>query len=230
MRAVNLLPKTESRQGISLPGRWVFVAALAPVLAACLVYYMYSSAHSGVQQKQALLRVVNEQLAAATAASSQASTEAGLVGERTGWAAALQDAVSKQMPWDVTLNDLARVLPPDVWLTNLNATSPTPANVAPLLPTATTTTGSTTTASTTTTTTTTAATTAPVANPTAFTLQGYAKSQNEIALVLSRLRLMPMLTDVTLGSTSNVVTPTGTNVVQFQVTANIQQLPTGGGA
>ncbi len=49
---------------------------------------------------------------------------------RASWEAALQDALSKQMPWDVTLDDLARVLPSDVWLTALSVQTPTPANVA----------------------------------------------------------------------------------------------------
>ncbi len=38
--------------------------------------------------------------------------------------------------------------------------------------------------------------------PTAFTINGYAHSQEAVARLLARLRLLPMLGDVTLGSTT----------------------------
>ena len=66
-------------------------------------------------------------------------------------------------------------------------------------------------------------------NPTAMNMTGYASSNDEVATVLSRLRLLPMLSNVTLGSTSTVAGATGKPYVQFTVTASVQQVPTGAG-
>jgi Tfp pilus assembly protein PilN len=227
MKAVNLLPKGDKGGGLSLPSPWVLVAALAPIVAIVGVVLLYSHEQSQVDAKKAELTAVQARLDNLNAAASRASTQTGFVSERTAWELALQDALSKQMPWDVTLNDLARVLPDNVWLTSLNAQSPTPANVvAPVAPPPSTTTTSGSSTTTTTTATTTTATT-PVVNPTALSISGYAGSQEDIATLLTRLRLLPMLGNVTLGSTSTVAAPGSKPYVQFSVTASIQHPPTG---
>jgi Tfp pilus assembly protein PilN len=227
MKAVNLLPKGDGRGGVSLPSKWILVAALAPVVAIIGVVLLYSNAHSQVDAKKAELTAVQARLATLNAAASRVSVQTGFVSERAAWELALQDALSKQMPWDVTLNDLARVLPDNVWLTSLNAQSPTPANVAaPVAPPPSTTTTSGSSTTTTTTATTTTATT-PAVNPTALSISGYAGSQADVATLLTRLRLLPMLGNVTLGSTNTVKSPTGKPYVQFAVTASIQHPPTG---
>jgi Tfp pilus assembly protein PilN len=155
-----------------------------------------------------------------------------LVGQLSQRQAALEDALSKEVSWDATLDDLARVLPKDVWLTSLSAQSPTPAGVATVAPTpAATTTGSTTTTSTAATTTTTAAPVPAATTPTAFTISGFAGSQDSVAELLARLRLMPMLNNVTLGNTTTRAPAVagGKSFVQFQVSANIQSIPNGAG-
>ena len=120
MRAVNLVPKNEGRGARSMPSPWVLVAAIAPVLAIVIVVLAYSHEQSGVQAKQAELNAVQTRLAALQASGDKASAQTGFVSMRSSWEVALQDALSKQMPWDVTLDDLARVLPTDVWLTTLS--------------------------------------------------------------------------------------------------------------
>ncbi len=229
MRAVNLLPSNESATRRRMPNPWVWVAALAPILAFGLIYYGYSSAHSSVQKKQSELTAANAHLAAMGAAAARGQAESGLLGQLSQRQAALLDALGKEMPWDVTLNDLARVMPKDVWLTSLSVQSPTPADVAAVAPIVATTTTASTTTSTTETTTTAATPVAPTPAPVAFTISGYAGSQGSVAELLARLQLMPMLNNVTLGSTTSAPAPNGKGFVQFQVTASVQAIPTGVG-
>ena len=200
MRAVNLLPKDVVRDRRGLPSPWVMLSAAAPVLAGSLVYLGYSTEHSTLVTKRGELAAVRSRLESVKAAGASAAAQTSLVGERTKRQLALEDALAKVMPWDVTLDDLARVIPKDVWLTALSADSPTPAGVA--TPTA-----------------------ASPPNPTGFTLSGYAHSQDAVAHLLARLRLLPMLGNVALGSTSGATGDTGKGLVQFQVTASVQAMP-----
>ena len=200
MRAVNLLPKDEvrARRGLPRLGPWIVVSAAAPVLAASFVYLGFSIEHSSVTAKRAELRTVHERIRALNGSSdASAIGEAALVGERSLRQAALVDVLAKGVSWDVMLDDLGRVIPPDVWLTTLTAQSPTPSGVA-------------------------VATTAVGPNPTGFTLAGFAHSQEAVAHLLARLQLLPMLSDVTLGSTTASDPGTGQPVVQFQLTAIVQ--------
>jgi Tfp pilus assembly protein PilN len=203
MRAVNLLPKDDPRtRRRGLPNPWVLLSVAAPLVAGGGVYFAYSSEHSSVASRSAQLAAVQSRLAALTPAVSNAAAESGLLSQRASREAALQDAVAKGMPWDVTLDDLARVLPKQVWLTSLSAQSPTPASVA-------TPTGA----------------ASSSGGPAGFTLQGFAHSQTEVADLLARLSLLPMLNNVSLASTSTSqpTGATGPSTVQFEVTAGLQQ-------
>ncbi len=211
MRAVNLLPRDDPRtRRRGMPGPWVMLSAAAPFVAGGVVYLAYSSEHSSVAAKRAALGDVRSRLATVTPAIANTAAESGLVAQRAARQAALQDALTKMMPWDVTLDDLARVLPKNVWLTSLSVQSPTPA--ASATPTA---------------------AASGLAGAAGFTLQGYAQSQTEVADVLARLSLLPMLNNVSLASTSTSASSSGpasastgaTGSVQFEVTAGIQQPP-----
>lgn len=229
MRAVNLLPKDDARSRRTLPSPWVLLSAVAPILAGSLVYLGYSVEHSSVVAKRGELGVVQARLATLTAARSGVAAESGLLSQKVQRQIALQDALGKAMPWDVTLDDLARVIPTDVWLTNLTVDSPTPAGVAAPPPTPTPTTPATTTTTTSGSATPATPAPAPPVNPTAFTLTGYAHSQDAVAHLLARLRLMPMLGNVALGNTSAATGDTSNGIVQFTITASIQALPKAAG-
>jgi Tfp pilus assembly protein PilN len=228
MRAVNLLPRDDARTRRGLPSPWVMVAATAPVVAGCLVYVGYSVEHAKVVDKTAKLAAIQARLDRLTTAQSGLAAESGLVGLRGARMVALQDALSKSMVWDVTLQDLARVLPKGVSLTSLSAQSPTPAASAA------TTTG--------------APAPVPTTAPQTFNLVGLAATHDQVAELLERLSLLPMLTNVTLGSTSTVtvtapapaptaaslgVTTTPTKPpptqLQFTVTAGVVQPGQGAG-
>jgi Tfp pilus assembly protein PilN len=203
MRAVNLLPGDDPRtRRRALPGPAVLLSAAAPLVAGGAVYLGYSHEHSTVTSKQAELAAVQHRITALTPALASTAAETGLVGERSSRQAALQDALSKAMPWDVTLTDLARVLPKQIWLTSLSANSPTPASAAAPTP-----------------------ATPSTSGPAAFTLQGIAHSQAQVADLLARLSLLPMLNDVSLASTATSTTTGGPTLVQFEVTAGLQQPP-----
>jgi Tfp pilus assembly protein PilN len=228
MRAINLLPQqaaAERRTGLAAKLPFVGSAAV-PVIALVLVFVGYTSAHSGVASKQSQLATLNAELAASTPATAAAAapSTAGLVAERSARLSALQTALANEVPWDTALLDLARVIPPNVWLTSLTALSPTPADKplpAPVAPT--TSTGS----SSTTTTTTPAPTPAtPSGAPTGFTIQGATYTQADVGTLLARLQLLPDLTNVTLVSTTQQ--QAGTKVlVEFDITASLQSTTTG---
>ncbi|HWB21726.1 MAG TPA: PilN domain-containing protein [Gaiellaceae bacterium] len=223
MRAVNLLPREAVREPRKIPSAVPLVCSLAvPVVAISLVIVGYSGVHADLAVKRAQLAALQASAAtAAPAVSAEAITaESGLVSERTQRLAALQAALGKEVPWDVTLRDVARVIPAGVWLSSLNASSPAPADVVPAPDPAPA--GSTTPA---------APAPAPAPAPSsssgaAFTMGGFAYTNEDVALLLRRLQLLPALGDVTLVSTTQTTTNDKT-VVQFQITAVVQPLPAG---
>lgn len=193
MRAVNLLPVGAYAPKQRLPHAPVVLAATVPVLAGALVYLGYSVEHSKVTDRQSNLSVVQAQITA-LAPSPELVAESSKVGsERTTREAALNDALTKRMDWHVMMDRLSRVLPPGAWLSSLTAASPTPASSTTAAP-----------------------------NPNGFSLQGYADSEATVATVLSRLALVPGLSDVVLGGTTT--TTVGTNrklYVQFTINAGV---------
>ena len=216
MRAVNLLPRELLPQQRALP-RYAPIAGAAavPVIALVLVFVGYSRAHSTVTSDEAQL--ASAQAAAAAAGSSQtvpatATADATLTAERTQRLNALQTVLADQIPWDVSLNQFARALPANVWLSSLTATSPTPESTPA-------------TTAATTTTTPAPAPAAPAA--TSFTITGYARTEDDVALLLQHLQLLPSLTNVTLGSVTQS-TVGNESVVQFTVMAAVQSASAGG--
>jgi Tfp pilus assembly protein PilN len=193
MRAVNLLPKEISRStGLKLNVP-VAVAAAAPILAGCLVFVGYTLSHSSLHSKQGDLAAVRAQVAALPVSTTRVQPGGpAIISERTARRSALDSALLDRLDWDVALQDVARVLPGDVWITTLGFTSPTPAD----------------------------STAPPAANPNGFTISGYTYSQLSVARLLTRLQLLPMLSGVTLGSTSSS-TVANKPVVQFSVTAAV---------
>jgi Tfp pilus assembly protein PilN len=208
MQAVNLLPK----QAVVAPGRNLGPLALAgaaavPVIAIVLVVVGYSTASSSVAAEKTSFAALQAQIAAlggATAAHPKTATDTAtaaqwnaLIAERTARRTELDAVLGQELPWDSMLRSVARILPSDVWLTALNIQSPVTFGAA-------------------------AATSgAPGVAATNITLTGDGESEKSIALLLVRLRLLPILSNISLGPTSS--TPIGAkSVIQFTVTASIQ--------
>jgi Tfp pilus assembly protein PilN len=213
MHAVNLLP----RQLAATPGRTLqplalVGAAAVPVIAIIFVVIGYSTASSSVAAEKAKFAALQAQVRAlggATATTKpQSSTDTAtaaqwnaLISERMARRTELDAVLAQELPWDSMLRNLARILPSEVWLTQLNLQSPITFGAAA------------------------AATAAPGVAATNVTFTGYGESEKSIALLLVRLRLLPLLSNVSLGTTSSSLIGAKT-VVQFTVTAAIQ-LPAG---
>lgn len=218
MRAINLLPQSTGRSRRGRPSPWVFLAAAAPLVACGLVYLGYTTQHSTVVAKRGELRVVRAQFAKLPRVDQTVASDAGLLAERNQREAALNDALAKRMAWDLTLNDVARVLPKDVWLTGLTVQSPSPADAAAPAPAPVAATSS---SSKTTTTTPAAPAPAAPASPQGFTLNGSALSEGDVADLIARLNLLPMLNNVTLLSTQSSAAAAGKPTFQFQIVASV---------
>jgi Tfp pilus assembly protein PilN len=204
MRPVNLMTK-DATSGRSLPPVGLILAGAAPIVAIGVVAVGYSFTHGTVQKDQDQLAAVQAQVAAIPVAHSTTPAFAAISVESNSRRSSLDSALTDRFQVDSALAAIARVLPSDAWLTSLNLTSPTPADV-PVAPPAVATDGSTT--STTTTTTTTATTPAPTINVNAFTINGFTYSQASVARLMTQLSLLPMLSNVTLTSTSTSTSAT----------------------
>ena len=108
---------------------------------------------------------------------------------------ALTEALSGRIAWDRVLRQVSLVLPEDVWLTSLTATAPA-ADAEPVEGAAGTATG--------------------------VTLVGSTYSQDGVARFLSRLSVVPDLTNVRLLSSQSVLVGER-ELVQFTVLADVRE-------
>lgn len=193
MRAVNLLPADAYQAKPKLPYASVVLAATAPVLASALVYLGYSLEHSKVADRQIALDTVQSQVESRSPSQTLVAAAATILSEKTSHQLELEDALRNQMPWDVAFDQIARVLPANTWLTNVTMNSPTPVSAG----------GS--------------AASAPC------TITGYAMTQADVAHILARLTLVPVLSKVGLGSVTVAVVGK-TNVLQFTINATVAKV------
>ena len=196
MRAVNLLPRDDPsrRTKTNVP---VVVGVAGAVLATALIGMMFMSASGAVHDRQQQLDTLRQELAVVPPPVQQSSAQAGLAAEQKARVTAVAAAMTRRVAWDRVLREVTLVLPQDVWLLSLSGVSPaSPGSAAPAAP-----------------------STSGV--PTGFTLNGYTYSQDGVARVLSRLEVVPDLSDVQLSTSS--VTKVGTqSIVQFTIVANVR--------
>jgi len=223
MEAVNLLPlehkikaNKRSTPADNLDGRKTLrtggLAALALVVLLGALYgyerTVINSKKSALAKDQAALAEIKPKADAIKAA--QASSAARL--------SVIANVTSSRMNWDRALNDFARIVPTDSYLTTLSFAAPvqTASIVTPtVVPTTTTSTDATTSTS----------TTAPATTPSGsstLTVSGTAPGTVAVARVLDRLALIPWLSDVTLGSATRSSDGSGNT---FNVTATVSQEP-----
>lgn len=207
MRAVNLLP-LEARRG----KRWATVgrdasarrvlsgAGMGAGVLALLFTGLALHQRGIVEDRRVQLQSVETRLVAAEARAAEVQAARAASNARL---TAFQTVVAQRLAWEDVLRDLSRVLPANVWLQSLDATSPTltagaaSGTVAP------------------------AATAPPsgaAAAPVGFTVAGAADSQMRVAQILDRLALLPWLTNVTLQS--SVRSGEGSSV-QFTIGATL---------
>jgi Tfp pilus assembly protein PilN len=221
MDAVNLLPlehkaksKKRSTPASSLDGRKTLrtggLAALALLVALGALYgyerTVVNSKKSALAKDQAALAEIKPKADAIKAAQASAASRLTVISSVT----------SSRMNWDKALNDFARVLPTDSFLTSIQMTAPVLAtaavpSVTPTPPTTTTSTDGTATTATTT-------PTAPTGVST-LTLAGTASSTKGVARVMDRLALLPWLSNVSLASAARQ--DTGAN--SFNMSATVSE-------
>jgi len=201
MRAFNLLPKEEAVEKEKDRSSAVphVLVALAGVLVFAAVAAFYLSASSTVTSKQGDLDALRSELAALQVPEKPGSkgTAADVEGERTARTAALSAALADRLAWDRILRELALVLPSKVTLTDLQASAPSPGSAGG----------------------------ASTATRTLI-LHGSAPNQAAVALLLSRLQVIPELRDVELHFASGADDPqaeTDDDLYGFEVTAEIRQ-------
>jgi Tfp pilus assembly protein PilN len=203
MRAVNLLPKEIVREGGGLPrGLHLVGAAAVPVLAISFVIFGWTTQRSALSVKRAELATLTAEIPAPVKVTKAVVDTTPLIDSRTQRLAALDNVLVKRVPWDIILRDLGRVLPTNVWLTALTATAPvrTDVETAPVIPVPGT----------------------PPANT--FTISGYTYTEQDVAVLLQRVQLLPTLTNVALGAASKSAIGER-ELIQFDITAAVKELP-----
>jgi len=206
MKAVNLLPPDhkpvrQANIGQELSKHVVLIGGIVgAVVVAAVLGLTYQSASKSAKSNQAQLDALNARIAAVSQPLNAADQS---VRERIQQVTA---ADATRMSWDGFMNKLARVLPEDVWLVNMQATEPAPVVATPG---ATGTTGA----------------PAPVTGaPTGFTITGFTYSQASVARLMRRLSMLPWLSDVSLQN-SNVTTVGANSVFQFTIVGTVNSLP-----
>jgi Tfp pilus assembly protein PilN len=217
MRAVNLLPRIETRRksGSALLTQ---LAIVAPMIVAALLGALYLVTSSKVSDRRSTLQAIQDEIAALPPPKPPVHIDQTLVQQHDLRVGALADALRSRIAWDRILRQVSSVLPEDVWLTALTAQPPgeaAPTTPAPSTPAPASEEGTTTPAP--------PAAPAPAATDAAtggLSLDGYTYSQEGVARFLSRLAVIPELTDVKLVRSERTAV-LGRIVVRFSITAGI---------
>ena len=197
MRAVNLLPKDEGRRGRSRRANPVaLVAITGGTVVATGIACMFLLARGDVADKQSQLEAKRIELSVTPKPPpGPSAAEATLASARTQRAAAVQAALEARVAWDRVLRRFALVLPEDVWLSGLTATAPDPASGGTIP--------------------------AAGAPATGFTITGHTYSHDAVARLLTRLALVPDLTNVQLQNSARA-DASGRRVVAFTIVADVR--------
>lgn len=174
MRAFDLLPKERQRkESEGRPNLIQIGLALIAVVVLAALGALFLMTSSSLSDKRSERDSLQSQLKTLEAQAEEPSPTSGpeLAEEQVARTTALATALSGRVAWDRLLRDVSLVLPSEVFLTALTASSPTPASA----PTAATTAGS-----------------------TQFAISGTTAKQENVALLLSRLSILPELSGVKL--------------------------------
>ena len=198
MRAFDLLPKEHQRQTTERrPGIVQIAVALVAVVVLAALGGLFLMTSSSLNEKRSEHEDLSAQLAALKVQAEKPSARSApaLEEERASRTNVLATALSSRVAWDRLLRDLALVLPDNVYLTALTARSPSPLAA----PTGASTTGE-----------------APVH----FSISGKTAEQDNVALTLARLSILPELTSVRLVSSQR---QTENDDFEFSISATVRQ-------
>jgi Tfp pilus assembly protein PilN len=210
MRAVNLLPK-EFAAHKSLreedPAVVVGSALAVVVIIALGASFLVAHSKAGAQQKRlTAVRLELAQLSLRNHPTTPVRKPAvpitpivpppAIVGQEATWLTAVSSTLSQRIAWDRLLRDVSLVMPDDVTLSSMTMTAPASAAAIPGAP--------------------------PAAAPAqGFVIAGSAFSYASVARLLSRLSLVPELSNVTLTSTGSGAK----SGVEFSITAAVKGAP-----
>lgn len=196
MRAVNLIPRDDSRANRRQPGAVVLTGVLGSVVVVALLAGAFLMTSSTVGDRQAEVDGLRAELAAIPPPAAQPQSQTTLEAEKSQRVAVLGQALGSRIAWDRVLREISLVLPEDIWLESLNANAPDP-NAAPATPGA-----------------------APTGTG-SFTITGYSYSHDGVARLLARLSVLPQLERPKLGS--SVLDETkARGVVKFTISAGLR--------
>jgi Tfp pilus assembly protein PilN len=195
VRAVNLLPRDHGHRTVKKESLPVLVGACSGVLVAAVLGAMFMMGSGKIAAQQRKLDDLNRTYQALPPPpAGPSAVQQQLAGEKDARVSALTTALGSRVAWDRVFREFSLVLPDDVWLTTLTAKSP----VSPATNAATGTGGA----------------------PSQFTLQGRTYSHDGVARLLSRLQVVPDLTNVQL--VSSTLSKVGEqDVVEFSISADI---------
>jgi Tfp pilus assembly protein PilN len=209
MRAVNLLPSgSESRKSFRKEDPAVVVGSALGAVVLIALAAGFMNVHSKVNADQQKLTAVRTELAKLSLTKKPPVVVKPVVtkpiipipavtSEEQPRLTAIASAMSTRIAWDRILREFSLVLPSDVTLTALTLTAPAaPAPAVPGAPANVLTQG--------------------------LSITGSAFSHDGVARLLSRLMLIPDLTNVTLASSTAGTSSTG---VQFSISAAVKGAP-----
>jgi Tfp pilus assembly protein PilN len=196
MRAVNLLPRDQKQRTVKKESLPVLIGACAGVLVAALLGAMFMMGSGKIAAQQRKVDDLNRRYdALPPPPAGPSAAQQQLAGEQSARVTALSTALTSRVSWDRVFREFSLVLPEDVWLTSLSAKSP----ISP----------------------TTNVSSGVAGAPSQFTIQGRTYSHDGVARLLSRLQVVPDLTDVQLLS-SSMGKVGKQDVVDFSIVANIK--------
>lgn len=196
MRAVNLLPRDQGQRTITKESLPVVVGGCTGLLVLAVLGAMFMMGSGKIASEQRKLDDLNRQFQALPPPPPGPTTaQQQLAGEQSARVSALTTALSSRVSWDRVFREFSLILPEDVWLTSLSAKSP----ISPA---------------------TNASSTGGSTVPSMFTIQGRTYSHDGVARLLSRLQVVPDLTNVQLISSTR--SKVGNQpVVEFTIAADI---------
>ena len=201
MRAVNLLPKDDQNRSTRKQNVPALVATALIVLVTGLIGVTYLSAKGTAESKKTELVSARDELALMPSVADINAKDAPrqtLKTEHDARVNALSSALTRRVAWDRILREISLVLPNDVWLRTMSASSPTPASGAS------------------------PAATAPGLPPTLMTIEGSTYSHDAVARLITRLSVIPDLKNVWL-TKSELGVIAGRSIVSFTILADVRQ-------
>ena len=197
MRAVNLLPRDQGQHSIKKESLPVLVGACSGVLVAAVLGAMFMMGSGKVAAQQRKLDDLNRiYRALPPPPAGPSAAQQQLAGEQSARVSALSSALTSRVAWDRIFREFSLVLPDDVWLTTLTAKSP----VSPA---------------------TNVSSGSGTGAPSQFVITGRTYSHDGVARLLSRLQVVPDLTNVQL--MSSTLSKVGRqDVVDFSIAADLK--------